>query len=98
MDKIMVSSQNEILYKVVTFVNREELDFLDNLVKDMFFSKGRKIPRSQMAREIIQLAMQLKNFSSDIAADLAKKSGLTQEPPQSSDVSNKDSVAKRRVL
>lgn len=98
MDKTKITSENEILYKVVTFVNREELDFLDNIVKDMFFSKGRKIPRSQMVREIIQLAMKLKNFSSDIAADLTNKSNQIQEPPQSQDVTNKDSVAKRRVL
>ncbi|NQT90721.1 MAG: hypothetical protein HQ558_05655 [Candidatus Omnitrophica bacterium] len=40
-------------YRVVTFLNREELDFLDGLVKDIYFSKGLNIPRQKMIECII---------------------------------------------
>ena len=41
-------------YKVVTFLNREELDFVDNLTKDLYFGYGIKIPRAKLVEEIIQ--------------------------------------------
>ena len=42
------------LYRAVTFLNREELDFLDELLKDIYFSKGIKIPRAKLIEEIIE--------------------------------------------
>lgn len=40
-------------YRVITFLNREELDFLDELEKDIFFSHGIHIPRVKLIEEII---------------------------------------------
>jgi len=48
---------DEILHKVVTFLGREELDFLDNIAKDILFSKGVKIPRSALLRNIIDVVL-----------------------------------------
>ena len=33
-------------YRVITFLTREELDFLDELEKDMYFTHGIHIPRT----------------------------------------------------
>lgn len=83
--------ENEnILYKIVSFVSRDELDFLDKISKDIYFSTGRKIPRSQVIREVIQLAKQVRSFGNDIIRELSK-SPNAQEPNK-----EKDTVEKRR--
>jgi len=65
----------EILFKVVTFINRDELDFLDQISKDIYFSTGKKVPRADLLKEIIHLTKNSDNFKKDIIQDLqtAKK-------------------------
>ena len=41
-------------YRVVTFLSREELDFLDEVTKDIYFSKGVNIPRTKLIEELIE--------------------------------------------
>lgn len=50
-----MKKKEKILHRVVTFLDREELDFLDNLTKDIFFSRGIKIPRATLLKELIDL-------------------------------------------
>ena len=45
----------EIRHRVVTFLDRKELDVLDNISKDILFSQGIKIPRSTVLKEIIDV-------------------------------------------
>ena len=40
-------------YRVVTFLDRGELDYLDELAKDMYFKHGINIPRTKLIEEII---------------------------------------------
>lgn len=42
------------LYRVVTFLKREELDFLDDVAKDIYFDYGIKVPRAKLIEEIIE--------------------------------------------
>ena len=67
----------EILFKVVAFVNRQELDFLDQIVKDIFFTTGKKIPRADLIKEIIHLSKNSQELKKEIIYDLetAKKEG-----------------------
>lgn len=44
------------LYRVVTFLKREELDFLDKLAKDIYFAHGTNISRSRLIEEVIARA------------------------------------------
>jgi hypothetical protein len=67
------AEKNEMLYKIVTFLDREELDFLDALVKDLFFKKGKKTPRSEVLREIVKMAMHLNSFGKTLVDDLSQK-------------------------
>ena len=46
---------DEILQKVVTLLNRKEIDFLDEIEKDILFSKGKKIPRATLLKKIIDI-------------------------------------------
>lgn len=51
------------LHKIVSFVGREELDFLDKISKDAYFSTGKKISRNQLLREIIRMSKNSNDFN-----------------------------------
>lgn len=42
--------------RVVTFLNREEVDFLDKIGKDALFSTGLKVSRAKLISWLIHLA------------------------------------------
>ncbi len=42
-------------HRVVTFLTREELEFLDKLEKDIMFSTGMHISRSQIIEDMAEL-------------------------------------------
>ncbi|MCP4653107.1 MAG: hypothetical protein GY858_06980 [Candidatus Omnitrophica bacterium] len=65
--------KNEFLYKVVAFINRDELDFLDKTIKDLYFSTGKKIPRTEMIKEIIHMSKNVHGFKKELIEDLEKK-------------------------
>lgn len=46
--------KDDRLYRVVTFLNRDEMDFLDGTVKDLYFNYGIKVPRAKLIEEIIE--------------------------------------------
>mgnify|MGYP001365161776 FL=1 len=45
--------------RVVTFLNREEVDFLDKLGKDALFSTGAKISRAKLISWLVDFAEHL---------------------------------------
>ncbi len=46
--------------RVVTFLNRDEVDFLDKVGKDALFSTGLKLPRARIIAWLIDLAKELR--------------------------------------
>lgn len=42
-------------HRVVTFLSREQLDFLDKMEKDMLFTSGKYISRSQIIQDLAEL-------------------------------------------
>ncbi len=52
--------KEKILHRVVTFLNREELDFLDDLSKDILFSTGINIPRSKLLKNLVDIFLDAK--------------------------------------
>jgi hypothetical protein len=50
-----MQNRERILHRVVTFLDRRELDFLDRITKDILFSTGVKIPRSTILKELIDI-------------------------------------------
>ena len=47
-----------ITHRVVTFLTREELEFLDKLERDMMFSTGTHIPRSKIIEDMVEILRQ----------------------------------------
>jgi len=45
-------------HRVVTFLTREELEFLDSLERDMMFSTGTHIPRSKIIEDMVDILRQ----------------------------------------
>ena len=50
----------------VTFLEREQIDFLDKVGKDFMFSYGHKISRARMLSALVTLLMNLKIDVKDI--------------------------------
>ena len=42
-------------HRVVTFLTREELEFLDSLQRDMMFSTGTHVPRSKIIEDLVDI-------------------------------------------
>lgn len=59
-------------YRVVTFLKRQELDFLDELEKDFYFNYGIHIPRGKLVEEIIE-AFKNKASKEEIEKELIEK-------------------------
>ena len=53
-------SKKILTHRVVTFLTREELDFLDKLEKDVMFSSGKYISRSQILQDMAELLAKTK--------------------------------------
>jgi hypothetical protein len=46
-------------HRVITMLNREELEFLDKLGKDSLFSTGHKLSYNEILRSLIDFAMEI---------------------------------------
>jgi hypothetical protein len=53
-------------HRVVTFLTREELEFLDSLQRDMMFSTGTHIPRSKIIEDLVDILRHTQMNASDI--------------------------------
>jgi hypothetical protein len=56
--------------RVVTFLNREEVDFLDKLGKDALFSTGLKISRTKLISWLVDF---MKNFNISVEGIKSEK-------------------------
>lgn len=61
--------KNVSTHRVVTFLTREELEFLDKLEKDMMFSTGRHLSRSQILQDMAELLSRTKMNATGIKND-----------------------------
>lgn len=69
-------NKKQILFKVVSFINREELDFLDKIVKDLYFVTGKKVARSQVIKEMVHASKSLllkKQIIQDLKLEMNEK-------------------------
>lgn len=62
----------EKTYRVITFLKRQELDFLDELEKDIYFTHGIHIPRGKLVEEIIE-AFKGKESKEEIEKELVER-------------------------
>ncbi len=52
-------SEIAMRHRVITMLNRNEMDFLDKLGKDALFSTGHKLSYSEILRALIDFAMEI---------------------------------------
>ncbi len=75
-------NKKQILFKVVSFINREELDFLDKIIKDLYFVTGKKVARSHVIKEIVHVSKDLwlkKQIIQDLKLEMNNKKGGENE-------------------
>lgn len=65
----------ELQQRVIVFLNRYQVDFLDKLGKDVLFSGKKKLSRTRIISGLVELLMDLGISTQDIAslADLKQK-------------------------
>lgn len=75
MKRIVQNSSRKAMQRVVTFLNRNEVDFLDRLGKDALFSTGLKLSRTRLIAWLIDIVEKLKINGQGIKSerDLEKK-------------------------
>ena len=55
-----ITFKPEKIQRVVTFLNRNEIDFLDKLGKDALFSTGTKLSRAKLIAWLVDFLKELK--------------------------------------
>ena len=50
-----MAKENGKIQRVVTFLDRQEMDFVDKLGKDALFSSGIKIPRTKIIQVMVDI-------------------------------------------
>ena len=60
-------------HRVVTFLNRREIDFLDKMEKDMMFSTGKHVSRSQILQDMAELLAKTKIDAAGVKDNLELK-------------------------
>jgi hypothetical protein len=63
------TQEEEKKERVVTFLNREELDFLDKLGKDALFSCGLKISRAKVIEWLVDFIQKLNLSGENIRSE-----------------------------
>ena len=59
MDKQTEHAQEFTTHRVITMLNREEMEFLDKLGKDALFSTGHKLTYNEILRGLIDFAIEI---------------------------------------
>ena len=65
-------------HRVVTFLTRQELEFLDKLEKDVIFSTGMHISRSQILQDLAELLAKTNMNAIGIRDDQELKAKMAQ--------------------
>lgn len=48
------NDERQLLSRVITFLSREELDFIDKVSKDSLFTTGTKLPRAKVIEAMVE--------------------------------------------
>jgi len=72
-------TQRIALHRVITMLNREELEFLDKLGKDSLFSTGHKLTYNEILKGLIDTAMEMKLSGEKVDSFVALKERILQE-------------------
>ena len=83
MEKMTHNFPKEPMQRVVTFLNREEVDFLDKLGKDALFSTGLKLSRARLIAWLIDFIERLRINGKGIKSEKDLERRITDVLPTS---------------
>ncbi|MFA5271263.1 MAG: hypothetical protein WC412_02850 [Candidatus Omnitrophota bacterium] len=66
-------------HRVITMLDRGELDFLDKLGKDALFSTGHKLSHNEILRALIDFSREIGLSANDVDSDIALKEKLFRQ-------------------
>lgn len=69
----------DIKHRVITLLNREELDFLDKLGKDALFSTGHKLSYNEILRGLIDFSREIGLSGDQVNSRNALKERILQQ-------------------
>jgi len=76
---IKMKGQKNLTHRVITMLERKEMDFLDKLGKDALFSTGRKLPYNEILKGLVDLAMEVGISGEKIASSDTFKQRLLEQ-------------------
>lgn len=105
MKEQLTSSHQKQVHRVVTFLDRTQVDFLDKLSKDALFSTGMKFPRTRIISALINLLQKANvsgeglRFDRDLEERLMKKlaSGMPEAHRLASELMEQNRATSSRV-
>lgn len=68
-----------VKHRVITMLNRKEMDFLDELGKDALFSTGHKLSYNEILRGLLNFAMEIGLSGEGIASLQALKEKILKQ-------------------
>ena len=71
--------QMKQVHRVVTFLDRSQVDYLDKMGKDALFSTGVKFPRTRIISALIDLLRKLNVSGESLRSDLDLEQRLLQK-------------------
>ena len=74
----MQMAQGKQVHRVVTFLDRTQVDFLDKMGKDALFSTGVKFPRTRVISALIDLLRRLNVSGEGLRSDQDLEQRLVQ--------------------
>ncbi|MFA6282198.1 MAG: hypothetical protein WCY05_06850 [Candidatus Omnitrophota bacterium] len=77
-----------IKHRVITMLDREELEFLDKLGKDALFSTGHKLSYNEILRALIDFSKEVGLSANDVDSDTALKEKLFSQIRESLNKTN----------
>ncbi len=69
----------DIKHRVITMLDRKELDFLDKLGKDALFSTGHKLSYNEILRGLIEFSIEIKLSGNQVDSEKKFKDKIIQQ-------------------
>ncbi len=78
MQKLIQEKSGILTHRVITMLDREELEFLDKLGKDSLFTTGHKLSYNEILKGLIDFAMEIGLSAEKIDSLKALKERISQ--------------------
>lgn len=77
--EVMAMRQNDKLQRVIAFLDREEIDYLDKIGKDALFTRGVKLSRVKVLRAMVDAMRDLEINGKDISSESELKEEILKK-------------------